>query len=310
MSNEIIITDPLALQLLDAIENTPDELLFEKLRGMGVTLNGFMEFVKAASLQEDPLVLEILENFRAPVRKMEAVGYEDELNEPGENYVVRDAEVTYDPAVAEDWFREFKAADQRAFKRIYDVHVRGIYHFLQSIVKDENAADEATSKTFLKVWNNRGKIKNGDHLRYYLYATARTIAIDHLRQKKRQFWSIADQEGLPGAETDRIDAKIMQAELLSEIRNYIDRLPGKNKDILRMYFFEQKSTDEIAAMLDMTPQAVRNAKVRSLEKLRRWTLGTDLLLLGLVLYFSLEAEKQYVDHHAPPKIENFRFHLS
>lgn len=306
MSDEIIITDPFALQLLDVIENTPDDLLFEKLRGMGVTMNDFMEFVKASSLEDDPLVKEILENFRSPVRKMEWEDPEVELNDA--NMVAEDMAM-YIPK-GEGWFRQFKAGDQRAFKYVFDLHVRGIRYFLQSIVKDENAADDLASKVFLKVWHNRGKIKNEDHLKHYLFATARTIAIDHLRQKKRQFWSIADQEGLPGAETDRIDAKIVQAELLDEIRTCIDRLPGKNKNILRMYFFEQKSTDEIALMLGMTPQAVRNAKVRSLEKLRRWTLGTDLLLLGLVLYFSLEAEKQSVDHYTPPQIENFRFHLS
>lgn len=214
------------------------------------------------------------------------------------------------PRMEEDWFKKFKAGDERVFNRIYEHHVRGIQLFLRSRVKDEDAADESAVKVFMKVWNNRGKIENEEHLRRYLYATARTIAIDHLRQKKPWFWSIREHEDIPAEELDRIDAQIMQAELLNAIWTRIDELPGKNKEILRMYFFEQMTTEEIAFMLDMTPQAVRNAKVRSLEKLRGWFPSTDILLLSLVLYFSLEAEKQTVDHYAPQKIENFRLHLS
>ncbi len=303
MSDEIIITDPFALQLLDVIENTPEEQLLEKLREMGVTLNDFTEFVKAASLQEDPLVKEILENFRASAPKTETADHrklsigQRMVNEPADE-------------LEAGWFQKFKAGDERVFNQIYERHVRGIQLFLRSKVKDEETAEEAAVKVFMKVWNNRGKIENEEHLRRYLYATARTIAIDHLRQKKRWFWQIGEHEDVPADDIDRIDAQIMQAELLNGIWTRIEQLPGKSKEILRMYFFEQMTTDEIAFMLDMTPQAVRNAKVRSLEKLRKWFSGTDMLLLALVLYFSLEAEKQAVDHSAPQKIEKFRFHLS
>jgi len=214
------------------------------------------------------------------------------------------------PRLEDDWFQKFKAGDERVFNQIYKHHVRGIQIFLRSKVKEEETADEAAVKVFMKVWNNRGKIENEEHLRRYLYATARTIAIDHLRQKKRWFWQVGEHEDVPADEIDRIDAQIIQAELLNAIWARIDELPGKNKEILRMYFFEQMTTEEIAFMLDMTPQAVRNAKVRSLEKLRGWFPSTDILLLALVLYFSLEAEKQPVKHCAPQKIEKFRVQLS
>jgi len=72
----------------------------------------------------------------------------------------------------------------------------------------------------------------------------------------------------------------------------IDKLPRQRKTILRLYFFEQKSTSEIAEQMGLNSQTVLNHKAKALESLRKsgmkfkWLLdGVPGFLLAVIFHF-------------------------
>ena len=91
-------------------------------------------------------------------------------------------------------------------------------------------------------------------------------------------------------ETERVKSAVFQG-----ILNEIDKLPRQRKAILRLYFFEQKSTAEIAKQLGLNSQTVLNHKAKALESLRKSGTKfkgllegvTSFVLVVLVLTFYL-----------------------
>ena len=61
----------------------------------------------------------------------------------------------------------------------------------------------------------------------------------------------------------------------------IQHQPSPFKTILRLYFFEQKNTIEIAELLQLSPQTVLNHKTKAIDALRKSGLRFKWLLDGV-----------------------------
>lgn len=57
-------------------------------------------------------------------------------------------------------------------------------------------------------------------------------------------------------------------ELRMRVRDALTQLPERDREVLVLRFLEQLSTSEIAAVLDITPGAVKLRQLRALERLR------------------------------------------
>lgn len=77
------------------------------------------------------------------------------------------------------------------------------------------------------------------------------------------------EEFQEAALTDTVWQKIAQTETLAEIRNCLNKLPERQKQVLVLFYLEDWSTDKIAKDLRITPGTVRSLRMRGLENLRK-----------------------------------------
>ncbi|HEY6899298.1 MAG TPA: sigma factor-like helix-turn-helix DNA-binding protein, partial [Puia sp.] len=80
---------------------------------------------------------------------------------------------------------------------------------------------------------------------------------------------------------EQLETERVKAVLFQNILQEIEKLPRQRKAILRLYFFEQKTTSEIAEMMQLNSQTVLNHKAKALESLRKSGLKFKWLLAGM-----------------------------
>jgi RNA polymerase sigma factor (sigma-70 family) len=99
---------------------------------------------------------------------------------------------------------------------------------------------------------------------------------------------------------DQVDAENIQASLLGNIYEQlnaeIDKLPPIRQQTIRLHFYEQRTPEEIAVLLNVKYQTVINNKNKALRSLRR-KLPVDIkdlfpLLLALSASLLLFANQQ------------------
>lgn len=90
--------------------------------------------------------------------------------------------------------------------------------------------------------------------------------VDHLRS--RQHWQFADDD-VPDVPDEPVDWSEVKAERLHEL---IRQLPTGYRTILNLYVFEQKSHQEIAAMLGIKPNTSSSQYHRAKALLRKMIL--------------------------------------
>jgi RNA polymerase sigma-70 factor (family 1) len=186
----------------------------------------------------------------------------------------------------------FREGDKEAFREIYDRMVRPLTYFVENIIFSPIDAEDIVANAFTKLYHARSGMRSIEHIKRWLYVIVRNESIDYLRLRSRQRESHTEVAYLEAESDDHHETERVKSAVFQDILNEIEKLPRQRKAILRLYFFEQKSTAEIAKQLGLHSQTVLNHKAKALESLRRSGAKLKWLLEGvasflLVLTFNL-----------------------
>jgi len=175
----------------------------------------------------------------------------------------------------------FREGNKDAFRLVYDQMVRPLTYFVENIIHSQTDAEDIVANAFYKLFHARNGMKSIEHVKRWLYVIVRNEAIDFLRLKTRQRESQYDLAYLETGVEEHIETERVRTILLQDIHKEIEKLPRQRKTILRLYFFEQKNTSEIAQIMQLSPQTVLNHKTKALDALRKSGLKIKWLLEGV-----------------------------
>src|ERR1700761_9554629 len=175
----------------------------------------------------------------------------------------------------------FREGNKEAFRLVYDRMVRPLTYFVENIIHSQVDAEDIVANAFYKLFHARAGMRSYEHVKRWLYVIVRNESIDYLRAKTRQKESQYDLSYLESGIEEQAETERVRTILLQDIHKEIERLPKQRKTILRLYFFEQKNTSEIAEIMQLSPQTVLNHKTKALNALRKSGLRMKWMLDGV-----------------------------
>lgn len=166
-------------------------------------------------------------------------------------------------------FDAFKNGDEKAFTSIYHCFKRQIYVTTYKIVRSEWDAEDITVKTFTHLWDKRLIIRDMQHLKNFLFIVSRNLSIDVLRYRARVSETSAgsldaiDNNKLVSSNHDQVFA-----ELIEEIWQVVSRMPKMRREVFFLRYKEDKSADEVSALLHISINTVYKHTSLALEQMR------------------------------------------
>lgn len=164
----------------------------------------------------------------------------------------------------------FAQVDPAQFIYFYDKYFDSISRFIYYKVDDYNLTEELVSKTFFHALHHLGRFRwQGVTFGAWLFRIARNEVWSYLRNKS--YW----KNDVTHQIEDRADTGRDQLEdmILSEekqlIRKCILRLDEKSQDVLVLYYWENLTTRQIAAVLDLPEGTVKVTLMRSRHTLEK-----------------------------------------
>jgi RNA polymerase sigma-70 factor (ECF subfamily) len=145
-------------------------------------------------------------------------------------------------------------------KQLFDRHYQKMVYFGCKFIPDIQEVQDIVAEVFL-YYNKQGYDNEA-----MLYFLVKARCLNHIRdQRGHQVVEIsASLLNMP------IENEIMEVDLLGKLYQAIDRLPAETKQVLTMFYFENKQCRQIAAELGKTDATVRSIKryaINSLYKL-------------------------------------------
>ncbi|HKB44959.1 MAG TPA: sigma-70 family RNA polymerase sigma factor [Chitinophagaceae bacterium] len=178
----------------------------------------------------------------------------------------------------DELLRMIQIDDQQAFSIIvYRYNVR-LYKIVQSRVRMEDDAKDIVQEIFISLWNNRHQIQSAA-LYPYLSKSAFYAIIDWqlLNKKNISRYQLLLEKDEPFVFA--IENQVMANELRQELLAEVDKMPDTTRTVFRMSRIDQKSVKEIALVLDLSEQTVKNNISMALKQLRKRMVNNNLSLL-------------------------------
>lgn len=159
--------------------------------------------------------------------------------------------------------------DEAAFERIFRRLSEPVFRFVCGMVQDEALAHDITQDTFAKLWSIRDRMDTVDSLRAYVFQMARNRVYNHqrdeaVRRDHEQDVRDAYPDASPPAPDETLDADLLR----SLLERWIAELPDRQREALTLRRQKDLSHDEIAEIMDVSPNTVNNHIVRAMRTLR------------------------------------------
>jgi RNA polymerase sigma-70 factor (ECF subfamily) len=176
-------------------------------------------------------------------------------------------------------FQLVKQGDEEAFRLLFLRYYRLLSRYTACITKNEAEAQELVADVFVVLWEKRGSLQIGVSVRQYLYTMCRHKAFRQ-GKKARNISAVPLTADLADQWMDEGGLAAQPGPSAAErIYEFIDRLPGKRRLMLRMNKLEGLSYQQIAVQLGVSEKTVKNQVFRGMQQLRQMSFALFLVYL-------------------------------
>ena len=169
------------------------------------------------------------------------------------------------------------AGDLDAFSGIIKTYHVTLYNFTAMTFPDADQIEEIAQEVFIRAYQQLSGYDTAQPFWPWLRGIARNVVREELRAKQkiaRERHAFAEAALLRAADRfaekvdDVFDPGAQEAPALALLRECLERLSSRGRRIVRSFYEEGLTSEEIASRLDVGSSGVRNALVRIRVKLR------------------------------------------
>jgi RNA polymerase sigma-70 factor (ECF subfamily) len=162
-----------------------------------------------------------------------------------------------------------QAGEAAAFQALFERHVVSVRRFLRDLLRDTDAADDATQESFTRAHAQLEKLKDFG-FKPWLLGIARNVAFEARRLRVHDSLDGDDDEGVPDAVIPSPDpeAALLDLELEKHFNSALSTLAPKRRAALLMRLDHGLSYEEIAQAFGWSIPTVKNEIHRARLKLR------------------------------------------
>lgn len=149
--------------------------------------------------------------------------------------------------------------DESAFADLMERYRKPVYHMILKMVRNVDDAEDLTIEAFAKAFKNLSRFKKDYTFSTWLFRIATNNAIDFIRKKKLDTYSLNTSFTDDSGDSVNIDVEDNQltpddsainAQKIQLVRMFVTKLPAKYQRLVKLRYFDELSYDEIAKELE------------------------------------------------------------
>jgi len=160
--------------------------------------------------------------------------------------------------------------DDDAFRRIVQRYQRVVFACAFTMARDADDAADLCQEAFIRFHRNLRQYDASRPLKPYLLTITMNCTRNLLRKRSRMAWT----DGEESAQLHRLadtrpspEKRALKAERYHAVRQFVDALPTRLREVCSLFYLAERSCREIAGMLRMSETAVKVALHRARKRL-------------------------------------------
>ena len=171
--------------------------------------------------------------------------------------------------IQEQLITGFQKGREKSFSQLFRELYPAMILYSFRYTKHQPVAEEIAEEAFIKAWDRRESFSHYKILCSWLYTTIRNASIEWLRHQHveakaepvlSQIMDIPDPNALD---------HLIYAEVLRQLGDALNSLPRQQQKIVREFYLEGQSLQEIADQMRLSIHTVKSQKARGLKSIRK-----------------------------------------
>ncbi len=183
--------------------------------------------------------------------------------------------------ITKDEFLSFQSGDEHIFKYVYDTYYDLIIRKVYRLCRELEVAEEIVQEAFVQLFLHKDKLKDPAGIYPYLYIVSKRQAISWFRKKviRGQFQEYLCHQWQE--QSDESQQRMDEKDITQVIHDVINQLPTQQRLVYKMNKFDEKSYHEIANIVGLSKNTVRN-HIANASKIIRFKLDNILFILFII----------------------------
>ncbi len=172
--------------------------------------------------------------------------------------------------------RASRRGDRDAFGTLVERYQSLVCGISYSITGDTSCSEEVAQETFLRAWRNLGQLKNPESFRSWLVSIVRNLARTRLQQRIRETRTSSEDLDPPVEAVSREiapDDAAVSRERAAIVWSALEAIPETYREPMVLYYRQGRNVKQVAEVLDLSEQAVKQRLSRGRNLLRTEVAG-------------------------------------
>jgi len=150
----------------------------------------------------------------------------------------------------EEVVRLIQNGDKEKFGEIVERYQEKLFWYVKGVINQNNEeVEDVVQEVFLSSYENILSFDCNKKFSSWIYRIAHNKAIDTFKKKRVKKESIEDYDEFFGNDDKLLEELQIDKEKEESVEKAINKLELKYKEVVRLYYFDQKSYDEISDIL-------------------------------------------------------------
>jgi RNA polymerase sigma-70 factor, ECF subfamily len=156
--------------------------------------------------------------------------------------------------------------DRLAMEALFARYRIRVFRFLARMVRNEATAEELNSDVFLDIWRQAGTFEGRSAVSTWIFSIARFKALNVLQRRPE---AELDEEKAATIEDQADDPEVALAkkDKAAVLRQCLAKLSAEHREIVSLVYYQQKSVEEVAAIVGIPEATVKTRMFYARKKL-------------------------------------------
>lgn len=159
------------------------------------------------------------------------------------------------------------------FTQLYNKHIDQLFAFGSRFTSDREMLKDCIQDVFVKLFTRRESLGPIDNVDSYLFISLRNRIHDEFRRNGKITGDEVNDVNMQAvAEYEEYNHEQMeqQQELTNNVEKFFEKLSPRQRQIINLYYIEQRKYEDICRIMGINYQSVRNLMHRSISRLREY----------------------------------------